>query len=575
MQRNLNYLNEQNNVVENNKFLSYEERLNNYNKIKAEIFAPEFDKNIDKTNFISRKIERLRLKFKKKKLNFKKVVSSVIMNNDNRPYINVKIYDEVFKGLFDTGANISCLGKDCIKFCERLNIPIKDFVSHIKTASGEQEPVLGYVEIPVVFQNQMKTLTFYLVPTINQNMILGCNFWEAFGLKEKFMGFIEAISSEDLDPNQHVLNAEQSIQLENAINRFKCFSKHGLGKTSLETHLIDTKDSVPIKQKHYPVSPAVQTLLYEELDRMLAMGVIEESNSAWSSPVTLRRKPNKNRLCLDARKLNDVTTKDAYPLPHIEGLLSRLGDTHYISSVDLKDAFWQIPLDPESRTKTAFTVPGRPLYQYTVMPFGLCNAAQRMCRLMDKVIPSRLRERVFVYLDDLLIVSPDFQTHISLIEEVAELLSKANLTINTQKSRFCFKQLEYLGFIVGGGKLKPNPNKVEAISKLKPPRTPKEVRAFLGMTGWYRRFIKDYATIAAPLSDNLRKGPKKFILSEESKIAFEKLKLALISSPVLVTPILIRGSTYSVMPLTMGSGQFFFKKIKMEKNTQLHSTLKN
>ena len=257
---------------------------------------------------------------------------------------------------------------------------IKDFICHIKTASGEKEPVLGYVEAPVTFQNKTKTIVFYLVPTISQKMILGCNFWEAFGLKEKFLGFINAITPATPDPEKHILNDEQQAKLDLAIDKFKCFSKHCLGKTHLEVHSIDTGDSVPIKQKHYPVSPPVQELMYAELDRMLGLGVIEVSDSAWSSPVTLRRKPGKNRLCLDARKLNDCTTKDAYPLPHIEGLLSRLEDTHYISSV----------------------------------------------------------------------------------------------------------------------------------------------RGFLGMTGWYRMFIKDYATIAAPLSNNLRKGPKKFVFSDESLIAFEK-----------------------------------------------------
>lgn len=195
-------------------------------------------------------------------------------------------------------------------------------------------------------------------------------------------------------------------QLETIKAMFRSFAVLGLGRTTLEEHVIEvTNEDIPIKQRHYPVSPVIQELLYKELDRMLSLGVIEHSNSSWSSPVTLVRKETKNRLCLDARKVNMRTIKDAYPLPHIEGILSRLQDTKYISAIDLKDAFWQIPLERKSREKTAFTVPGRPLYQFTVMPFGLCNAAQRMCRLMDKAIPAVLRNHVFVYLDDLLVVS--------------------------------------------------------------------------------------------------------------------------------------------------------------------------
>lgn len=139
---------------------------------------------------------------------------------------------------------------------------------------------------------------------------------------------------------------------------------------------------------------------------------------------------------MQARKLNALTVKDAYPLQNIEGILSRIDQTQYISSVDLKHAFWQIELDEESRPYTAFTTPGRPLYQFRVMPFGLCNAAQRLCRLMDKVIPARLKANVFVYLDDLLIINADFETHLATLEKVAGCLDEANLTIGLKK--VCF-----------------------------------------------------------------------------------------------------------------------------------------
>lgn len=127
------------------------------------------------------------------------------------------------------------------------------------------------------------------------------------------------------------------------------------------------------------------------------------------------RKPGKIRLCLDCRKLNSFTKTDSYPLPHIRGLLSRLKDTHYITWIDWKDAFFQIKWTESSKEMTAFAVPGRPLYQYRVMPFGVCNGPQTMSRLMDKTIPSRLRESVFLHLDDLLVCSRDFDSHMQLL----------------------------------------------------------------------------------------------------------------------------------------------------------------
>ena len=155
--------------------------------------------------------------------------------------------------------------------------------------------------------------------------------------------------------------------------------------------------------------------------------------------------------------------KDAYPLQNNNGILSRLDYTFYISSVDLKNAFWQIELDDKTKPYTAFTVPGRPLYQFAVMAFGLCTAVQRLCRLMGKVIPRVLKSHVFIYLDDLLIIAENFETHLKFLSEVARCLAKANLTIGLKKSFFCFKELRYLGYIVGGGSLRTDPEKVAAI----------------------------------------------------------------------------------------------------------------
>jgi len=146
------------------------------------------------------------------------------------------------------------------------------------------------------------------------------------------------------------------------------------------------------------VSPAVEKLIYKEIDRMLEMGVVEESQSAWSSLAVPVQTTEKVLLCLDSRKVNAASKKDAYPMSQSNGILSRLQKAMYISSLDLKDAYWQIPLDPSFRDKAAFTIPGKPLYQYRVMPFGLTNASQTMTRLMDKVMPPDLRNEVFVYL---------------------------------------------------------------------------------------------------------------------------------------------------------------------------------
>jgi hypothetical protein len=234
-----------------------------------------------------------------------------------------------------------------------------------------------------------------------------------------------------------------------------------LGKTSLVSHSITLKPgTVPVKQRYYPVSPAIQNIMHAEIKKMLDMGIIEESKSPWSSPVVLVKKGEGHRICLDSRKLNAATEKDSFPTPLIESIFSRLPKAKFISTLDLKKAFWQIPLEESSRPYTAFVVPGCPLYHYKVMPFGLTNAPATLCRLMEAVIPPELREQVFVYLDDLLILSEDFDSHINLLTELSYLIRKAGLTINIDKSHFCLKEVIFLGHKIGYGEIQADPDKV-------------------------------------------------------------------------------------------------------------------
>lgn len=510
--------------------LSLHERKIRYDEVRNRIFGGN----------ISKRVGKCRERYKKRKFYGKILESTVIDDsNDERPYARIRLGNiEVF-GLLDSGASVSVLGKGCGETISKLNLKVSQFNSSLKTADGNRQSIIGYVEVPVTYKGLTREILFYLSPTLKQNVYLGVNFWKSFEIAPQiFVSELETTSDTTiLNSNTLIdtLSTFEKSELFKVIDDFPSYAKLGLGLTQLETHTIDTGDSVPFKIKHYPLSPPRQQETYAEIDRMLSLGVIEESNSPYCSPIVLVRKPGKNRLCLDSRKLNELTKKDAYPLPHINGLLSRLQDTHYISGIDLKDAFWQIPLDESSREKTAFAVPGRPLYQYKVMPFGLCNAAQRMSRLMDKVIPSRLRENVFIYLDDLLVCTPDLRSHINVLKEVAKCLRNAGLTINVEKSRFCQKEIKYLGYIVGQGTLRTNQERVEAIQNFPLPTTPRQIRRFVGMTGWYRQFISNYADVAAPLTDCLKKQ-ERFTITPEAEASFEKLKEALTTAPVLVQP---------------------------------------
>ena len=474
------------------------------------------------------------VRIKQKNLARSRICSCVSEIDQHMVVTTIYINNEKIIGLLDSGASVSCLGHNAIEILNKLNLSYKPINQNILTADGAAQKIKGVVTVQITYKGKTKSIELYIVPSLSQSLYLGIDFWKKFKLAPSL------VSEVKLDPekneNIHDLSPSQSNTLEIVKSLFPSSSIEGLGKTSILLHKIDVGDTSPIKQRHYPVSPAIQKLMYKEVDRMIELGVIEESHSGWSSPIVLVRRSNgKARLCLDSRSVNTATKKDAYPMPNIEGIIGRLDATRYISSIDLKDAFWQIPLDDSSKEKTAFSIPGRPLYQFARMPFGLCNAAQTMCRLMDKVIPNELKESVFVFIDDLLVVSADFETHISLLTQVAFHLRKANLTINVEKSKFVMKEVKYLGYVVGNGVVKTDPEKIKSIVDFPPPVTVKQIRRFLGMCGWYRRFISNYSDISVPITDLLKKN-EKLKWTPEAQSAFEKLKECLVAAPVLANP---------------------------------------
>ena len=196
-----------------------------------------------------------------------------------------------------------------------------------------------------------------------------------------------------------------------------------LGRTNKIKLTIDTGDNQPFKKKPFLLSPYMQDILNKELDSMLELGVVEESNSPWSSPTLLVKKSNgEYRFCFDGRFLNAITKHDSFPLPHVDRILCNLRNAKFISSIDLRKAFWQIPLDEASKEKTAFSIIGRGHYQFNVVPFGLCNAAQTQQRLVDSIFGPKYEPHIFSYLDDILICSPTFEHHIELLKTVQKLL---------------------------------------------------------------------------------------------------------------------------------------------------------
>ena len=312
--------------------------------------------------------------------------------------------------------------------------------------------------------------------------------------------------------------------------------EHVRGPTDRIEHVIRTKGGPPIKQRYRPRNPAMQAVIDTEVDQMLREGVIEPSHSAWSSPIVLvKKKDGRHRFCIDFRRVNEVTEPDAYPLPQIPATIDKLRGVQYLTTLDLKNGYWQVPLSKASRPITAFTVPGRGLMQFRVMPFGLHSAPATFQRLLDAVLGPELEPQVFVYLDDIIIASRTFEEHIDTLREVFRRLRDARLRLNADKCKFCVNRLKYLGHVIDRTGIQTDPEKTDAIAKWPEPKNVRQVRQFIGLASWYRRFIKDFATLATPLTA-LTKKKAAWAWGENEQRAFDALKTTLTTAPVLACP---------------------------------------
>jgi len=265
---------------------------------------------------------------------------------------------------------------------------------------------------------------------------------------------------------------------------------------------------------------------------MLEMGVIEESHSAWCSPIVLVvKKDGSIRFCLDYRRVNDVSRFDAYPMPRVDELLDRLGTARFFTTLDLTKGYWQIPLSPESKEKTAFSTPFG-LYPFTTLPFGLFGAPATFQRLMDRVLRPHAAYAA-TYLDDVIIHSTAWAEHVWRVGAVLESLKQAGLTANPGKCAVGQREVRYLGYHLGTVQIRPQMDKTAAIAACPQPKTKKEVRQFLGLAGYYRRFILNIAELTSPLTEVTRNGASDPVQWTEQ---FEEVKQILCGEPLLHTP---------------------------------------
>ncbi|GFU09780.1 retrovirus-related Pol polyprotein from transposon 17.6 [Trichonephila clavipes] len=341
----------------------------------------------------------------------------------------------------------------------------------------------------------------------------------------------DLLENAELSPEQKS-SAERLFQeLEDVFSR----NSSDIGHTTVTQHRIDTADHPPIKQHPRRLPFAKQEEVGTLLREMPENDIIKPSSSPWASPIVLvRKKDGSTRFCVDYRKLNDVTKKDSYPLPRIDDTLDTLSGHKWFSTLDLKSGYCQVEIHPEDREKTAFTS-GQGLWQFKVMPFGFCNAPATFERLMETVLKGLTFEACLIYLDDVIIVGRTFEEHLQNIRKVLSKLRDTNLKLNPSKCKFFQKEVNYLGHIFSAEGVRTDPEKVSAVKNWKRPENLRELRSFLGLCTYYRKFVKGFSNIARPLY-KLTESKQKFQWTKECEDSFLQLKEALTSSPILIYP---------------------------------------
>nr|XP_012234646.1 PREDICTED: uncharacterized protein K02A2.6-like [Linepithema humile] len=367
--------------------------------------------------------------------------------------------------LLDSGSEASHLNSETAQLIKRKPTTTNEII-HL--ADGSEVTINQTVQLSLTIPGKTVRHEFAVLPSLSTPILIGTDLWTKLQInlppppaqpqdKHSSIGFVTAAPVPDTVKEPYRLKEFLSKELPK-FERIK-------GPTDLIEHMIRLKPGPPIKQRYRPQNPAMQKIIDDEVQKMENEGVIEASTSAWSSPVVIvRKKDGTHRFCIDYRKLNDVSEKDAYPLPHITATLEKLRGARYLSTLDLKNGYWQVSLSKESRPVTAFTIPGRGLKQFRVMPFGLHSAPATFQRLLDTVIGPELEPHVLVYLDDIVVASRTFEEHLGHLAEVFRRLRKAKLRLNPEKCQFCRESLRYLGHIVDKEGIRTDPEKALTIA---------------------------------------------------------------------------------------------------------------
>lgn len=515
-------------------------------------------------------------------------LGSISPVNGGKAFCSVEIGTRVIYALVDTGASITCI-KNQVLQSGRPGIEIIKTKVEILAANQSKINVLGYINSHLcVFHQDEKDkdwiklthpFSMYVCEDIGQDMIIGLDFLRRYQgsidvanknlvikdrnriLKlplhfsiseirdkkskehEKFSINTLGLSSEQkqvLHINEELSSTQKSALFEILDDNCKAFAWKisQLGQSKLEPFKINVDLNNPVAEKFYRKSIQESKIIRDQVKELLDAGIIRPSKSAWgSNPLVVQKRtapgaPRQYRMVVSYKAVNKVTPTESFEMPDIETILHSLNGSRYFTKVDMMNGYFQIPMVNEYIPVTAFYTEEQ-LYEYTVMPFGLKNAPSHFVRCMRDCLNDLIwKKYVVLYMDDILVPGHSFENMLMKLDAVLKRLIEFNLTIKPSKCFFALREVPLLGHVVSYDGVSCDPEKLSAIKLLPPPRKIRELRSFLGNTGYYRKFVRNYSAISKPLTDLLRKDVP-YVWGPEQQEAFEALKATLVSPPIL------------------------------------------
>ncbi|KAE8715253.1 Detected protein of unknown function [Hibiscus syriacus] len=448
-------------------------------------------------------------------------------------YVDITVAGQKMNALVDTGASELFMSEQIAK---RLGLHVEKATGSIKIVNAEEVPIAGGRKGNRANRRRLVRKGSHQVsrgPGIEAKMLSAIQFSK--GVRKEEPTFMASLVE-----TEPTMTEEVPREVGQVLAEFKDVMPAELPKKLPPKREMDHKielveNAKPPARAPYRMAPPELEELRKQLKDLLDAGYIRPSKSPYGAPVLFQKKHDGSlRMCIDYQALNKLTVKNKYPIPLIADLFDQLDGAMWFTKLDLRSGYYQVRIAEGDEPKTA-CVTRYGSYEYLVMPFGLTNAPATFCTLMNKVLQPFLDHFVVVYLDDIVVYSKTLEEHIEHLRRVFQVLRDNELYVKEEKCSFAQNEVPFLGHVVGGGKLQMDKDKIRAIDEWKPPTKVTELRAFLGLANYYRRFVKGYSKIATPLIELLKKD-KVWEWSTKCQDAFKKLKEAMVNEPVLVLP---------------------------------------